>query len=445
MCLLYFRTEGIYSVWLLGIDDVGHLRATKAAALEHLGGRGFDLCRITAWRAGGALDPREKTLHDRFGLPFECRPLVVAADRGAEPLLSGVEKALDWAIDVTAEDLGWRPRQQITVMVVTEPAGVARASRLLRAGETDRLADLTRRGGSYVDFGWGELRAHGTVIYLNLTTALARSPGLLRSAILHEYTHIAQYGLVDSARLNVVEPPAWLVEGQARHQERQYAPHRLYADLLVASAYARAGLTPRLQELTTSKQWYELVQTDRVHAAYAKAYAAYGFLERRFGPRGGVELLRATRGLAPDDLEDLLLRTFGVDLATLDRQVEEWLQGLQWRLAVTMDGATIALLPTPDHPEVEAGVWWTIDRLCLDPASREKLPSGQALVVAGGELRSDDTFSAGGPDAGFRLEGRLQDDVGIAGTLHVTGARPDCERIGRPFGPPTERVQAPPR
>ena len=322
LCLLYYPAEDAYLAVLLRLDSIEQFRAAKADAVRRLASRGFDPCRITQWAGAGRPAPRLEA-DDRVELPHECQPRVAAGDPGAAAWLPNVRETTARLVDLTAAQMGWRPSQSLTILVLTD-SEVA-ASIYQRYAPTyspaEYQAQLARTGQStYIFHGIG-----GSLILLNLVEAPGRQPpgdrvqARIEQTLAHEYTHFAQHGISGLAPV-----PMWFLEGQAVYQEFRNGS-RSYNDLPLAIRGQRDGTAASLRALTRPEEWFAREQVEGRAAVYSRGYAAVAFLIERYGFAATVQLLRDNWNGNYERFYESLARLTRMDLDALDRALGAWL------------------------------------------------------------------------------------------------------------------------
>jgi hypothetical protein len=209
-------------------------------------------------------------------------PTVETLDPGAEALRPIVEKHLRAVVDLTDEQMGWRPDFPITVYVATDvKAAVANAERVKGtvASAREGTSETRReRNGSAVT----------TFVALNLTHRSDRSEEVIRAFLAHEWTHAAQLSMADGNR----GLPVWFFEGQAVYQElRNSSPIVSGRYLKQTVQDSRAGAEISLVNLGTLDQWNMAIDADRWDSAYGRGYAAVRYLAEQYGFAATLPLL----------------------------------------------------------------------------------------------------------------------------------------------------------
>ena len=349
LCVFYYPSEDVYRGIILGIDGMEHFRAAKGAAVDRLLAGGFDVCGIATWGWWGSYAARQVTADDELALPVECHPRVVAADGGGMARLGEVQAAVARIVELTAEQMGWRPYRPMRVVVFTDP-GVAVTFYRRYRGSDQSAEDAERRARGGGSWNTAYLGPMGGVIALNL---VRRDWEYLDTKLAHEYTHYAQHGLGGSAGYF----PMWFVEGQGAYQEERNGLPRV--DFLsIARREQRAGRAYRVAELATREDWFAReARPGGGEAVYSRGYAAVRFLAERYGFGATAQLLRDNRNGSIGQFNQLLAALTGMDLDTLDAAIGAWLLG--GPIPVT---ASVATSPGPAQAGVAtlppANVWF---------------------------------------------------------------------------------------
>jgi hypothetical protein len=323
-CLAYVSATNVYAVGLSGVYTLDEFRAAKAVAADRLRAKGTDPCSVVWW-----LTPVK-------GLPSgwddwmtnggECAPTVVAGDDGAAEWLPFVRETVAQTVELTAEQMGWRPNRPLRFMVVTDAEMAVEAyTRNQWAGPhapLDEYTERNTRGGRSITF-W--LAPSGSTILVNLAGEFSRQqpPGAVRASIqkivAHEYTHAAQHALLGDGEI-----PRWFEEGQAMYQEYRAFGHP-YVDLRYAAQWQHDGKAFRLGDLTQWKDWDEREHTDGTRPIYNRSYAVVAFLVERYGFPATVQLLRDNHDHSIDQFDDALTTLTDLDRDGLDAAVDAWL------------------------------------------------------------------------------------------------------------------------
>jgi hypothetical protein len=279
LCLFAIPADDIYKGTMLGITTVAQFRAARDAAVGKLAIMGFDPCRIAAWETRGTGAP-PLPVGDRWDLPRECKPRIIAADAGAEEWLSVVELAYGQAIEETAAQMGWRPNRALQVRVFTD---VERAIPVFQEyvvpafpGETAaNIAQNTRDGITWHLY----TSTYGNIILLNLVTPRKKTAEGIKSSVTSSYTNYALVGIGGSGRGIQFQ---WFRIGVNSYQaERNGGTAAGW--LTVAARNQREGRGIPLREISTNEGWTLRRQRDGAAAVQARCHAAAVFLIERYG------------------------------------------------------------------------------------------------------------------------------------------------------------------
>lgn len=317
LCLLYYPEDDILWAVIVGFEGVEHFRAAKESGIRRLETAGFDLCRVGTWGAYGRLTRTERLFPDDYmNLPVECAPRVVSADPGAEGRVEAVRSALSRSLELTAEQMGWRPNRALTVIVITDITVAVRVyQRHVRGAAVAQIA----RDGRSVSV---RVSIFGGLILANLSRAA--DPAAIDAFLMHEYTHFAQGGIAGSNDYL----PKWFIEGQAVFQESRNTTSDSATYLRrIAQRAQREGTVLRLAEISTPEDWNAQERRGQVgiDAAYSRGYAAFAFLEKRHGFDATVQLMRDNHNGSIERFNELLAELTGYELAALDEVLGTWL------------------------------------------------------------------------------------------------------------------------
>jgi hypothetical protein len=241
---------------------------------------------------------------------------VIPADTGAVERLDEITSAVRRVVDLTGEQMGWRPNRSLTIMAMTDvDVAINTTLRWTRTLSADEAAERARQGRSVTITG----SVYGGLILLNV--AGARNFQLeLDAALTHEYTHFAQSGIGASSDYF----PYWFIEGQGDYQEERNASVR-FLHRQVAASMQRDGSAPRLSSLSTSDGWFRQEAALGSSAVYARGYMAVAFLVDRHGFPATVQLLRDNHRGSINRFYALLASLTGMDIETFDNALGEWI------------------------------------------------------------------------------------------------------------------------
>jgi hypothetical protein len=317
LCLMYYPAEDVYQAVLLGLDGSDHFRAVKADAAQRLADDGFDLCNIGTWDAYGQFTGSNRLRADDLkDLPVECPPRVRGADAGANARLREIGESVTRIVDLTGDQMSWRPNRALTVIAMTDVnVAVATTLRYARGLPPDEIAKRAREGRSVTING----SVYGTLILLNMVDARNFAVELSAS-VAHEYTHFAQAGIGAAADLF----PYWFIEGQGDFQEERNSPVR-FRHRDVAARTQREGTAPRLSALSDGEGWFGNEASLGSDVVYSRGYVAVVFLVERFGFGATVQLLRDNRNGSIDNFNALLAALTGSDLDAFDDALGDWI------------------------------------------------------------------------------------------------------------------------
>jgi hypothetical protein len=320
LCLLHHTAENIYQGTILGVDGTTHFRSVKDEAARRLAADGVDACSVGTWDAYGRFTTSDRLYpDDQLDLPVECAPRIIALDAGASERLGAVSESVRRIVDLTGEQMGWRPNRSLTILAMTDVnVAVATTLRWTRGLSPADIAARAREGRSVTVTG----SVYGALILLNL--AGARDFQFeMDAALAHEYTHFAQSGIGASSDYF----PYWFIEGQGDYQEERNASVR-FLHRQVATSMQRDGSDPHLSTLSTSDGWFAQESSLGSSAVYSKGYVAVAYLIERHGFDATVQLLRDNHRGSIDRFYVLLANLTGVDLDTFDAEVGAWVEGL---------------------------------------------------------------------------------------------------------------------
>jgi len=310
---MYYPLEDSYLAVMVPVDSPEQFRAAKADALRRLTQDRYDLCRIGRWEGYGHPAPQLR-LDDRTELPVTCQPRTVAADAGAEQWLDFTRAAVSRAVDLTSQQMGWRPNRSLIIFVVrSADAGTVICQRYARPAGP--CVERVLVGRSMAE----SLSLIGPLLIISLVTQRDPERGI-SSSVLHEYTHAAQSGIGASTEFF----PQWFIEGQAVYQEDRNGVRNNYLREFATRAQ-REGTALGLADITQREEWLAHERREGVAAVYSRGFAAVAFLVERHGFDATVRLLRDNRNGSIDRFNELLATLTGMDINALDRALGEWL------------------------------------------------------------------------------------------------------------------------
>jgi hypothetical protein len=391
-CLMHYTDEDIYWGVVIRIDGAAHFRAAREDAIRRLIDDGFDVCNIGTWGVYGRFSDSDRLyMDDMLNLPVECSPRVVAADGGADGKLDEVRDAVSRSVEITADQMGWRPNRSLTLIALTDVnAAIATYRRFM--GSSADVTQMARDGRSV------SIRRsiYGSLILVNLTRN--SSSAAVNAFVYHEYTHFAQGGIVGTNDYL----PKWFIEGQAVFQESRNTTSAVGEYLArYAEKAQRNGTAVRLANIALPRDWnaQEAKGQDGSDAAYARGFAAVSFLAKRHGFEATVKLLRDNHNGSIDRFNELLADLTGMDLDALDDSVGTWL------VTGTLPGAARPAATTTAQPATGGQVTTTVAQATggTQPATGTQPVSVTQTAAAAG-VPANAHFQAGNPFGLFRLD-----------------------------------------
>jgi hypothetical protein len=350
--------------------------------------------------------------------PATVMPTIAALDSGAEALRPAIAKHLAEIVDLTGEQMGWRPAAPITVFVATEPDTAASTARSLGLSEVS-----ARRGNSFGGYKF---------VVLNLVQYYQTTPSYIRTLLAHEWTHVAQQ-MLSGAQDTL---PRWFLEGQAVYQEIRISPASSASRYLIqAFLDQRDGTALSLVNLDTITQWRLSDASGRRDSMYGRGYAAVRYLSERYGFNATVDLVRKTQQHERrfwEVLEDLTALT----PSEFDAVVGRYLSSLSTQeRSLRAEYTTVSYLSLPSVDAVTGRVDLSEDVPCASVTKGRVTPlQGQYLVpvdLASGMYAAQVT--AGGytrSDFGWR-----DADNTLSGVTFLDDSRTGCRSGPLVFGP----------
>jgi hypothetical protein len=354
LCIYFDASWDSYGAWTLNAGSVEEFRRIKAQFQPLLSQVGIEACRVAFWSALNGDVSRQLNRRDRFDAGKPCTPEVISHGLESQFRQAEIEASINAAAAKAEEVFGWKLSWPIRIHAYDT--------------EEDFAFGLTREGG----FTPVSARA---VVGISGVTSVIASGGMgyllnlrrfadatdLRMLIAHEFTHIAQGGLLGDRGML----PFFVAEGGAEY----------FASLVVGPD--QKNLADRFQAAVGDERSNHAVplsglvkqpepdDTARISAAYSRGYAAMRFLASRWGQESFGRLHRENVGGSPERFLEAMQRLTGLTLDEFDGQLRTYLLS-QATTAATVGRAT--LVPGSLLISLETGRLTSDNR--LEPAER---------------------------------------------------------------------------